>query len=132
MDREAVEAWFRAHWPRFDQTFAIESLAPGRTRMRLLAGERHGRPGGTVSGPALMTLADAAIYAAILAGEAGATDAVTSSFHMCFLRRPPLRDVLADAEILKTGRTLIVGEVRLLTEGDDEPIAQATVSYARP
>ncbi len=132
MDTDAVEAWFRDHWPRFDETFAIESLAPGRARMRLLAGQRHGRPGGTLAGPALMTLADAAIYAAILAGDAAATDAVTSSFHMCFLRRPPLRDVVACAEILKTGRTLIVGEVRLLTEGDAEPIAQATVSYARP
>jgi acyl-coenzyme A thioesterase PaaI-like protein len=132
MDRAGVEAWFRAHRPRFDKTFSIESLAPRRARMRLFAGQRYGRPGGTPAGPTLMTLADAAVYAAILAGEAGATDAVTGSFHMCFLRRPPLRDVLADAEILKTGRTLIVGEVRLLTEGDDEPTAQATVSHARP
>lgn len=132
MDRPALEAWFRAHWPRFDETFAIESLAPGRARVRLCAAARHGRPGGTLAGPAMMTLADTAIYAAILAGDAEATDAVTSSFHMCFLRRPPLRDVLADAEILKAGRRLMVGEVRLHTEGDDSPIAQATVSYARP
>lgn len=132
MDRQALEAWFRAHWPRFDDTFALEDLAPGRARVRFLVAPRHGRPGGTLAGPAMMTLADTAIYAAILAGDARATDAVTSSFHMCFLRRPALRDVLADAEILKTGRRLIVGEVRLHTEGDDDAIAQATVSYARP
>lgn len=132
MDRPAMEAWFRQHWPRFDESFALESLAPGRARVRFIAAPRHGRPGGTLAGPAMMTLADTAIYAAILAGNSEATDAVTSSFHMCFLRRPPLKDVLADAEILRQGRRLIVGEVRLHTEGDDDAIAQATVSYVRP
>ena len=132
MDRAALEAWFRDHWPRFDETMAVESLAPGRARVRLYVAPRHGRPGGTLAGPAMMMLADAAIHAAILAAEREATDAVTASFHMCFLRRPALRDVLADAEILKSGRRLLVGEVRLYTEGDDQPVAQATVSYARP
>lgn len=132
MDRPAMEAWFRQHWPRFEETFALESLAPGRARVRFMVASRHGRPGGTLAGPAMMTLADTAIYAAILAGNSEATDAVTSSFHMCFLSRPPLKDVLADAEILKQGRRLIVGEVRLHTDGDADAIAQATVSYVRP
>lgn len=132
MDRPAVEAWFHQHWPRFGETFALEDLAPGRARVRFIVAPRHGRPGGTLAGPAMMTLADTAIYAAILAGDSEATDAVTSSFHMCFLRRPPLKDVLADAEILRQGRRVIVGEVRLHTEGNDDAIAQATVSYVRP
>ena len=132
MPRPDLEAWFRTHWPRFDETFAIEALEPGKARVRFFVAPRHGRPGGTLAGPAMMLLADTAIYAAILAADEQATDAVTSSFHMCFLRRPALKDVLADAEILKTGRRLIVGEVRLHTDGDEEAIAQATVSYARP
>ncbi len=132
MDQADMEAWFRSHWPRFDEIMAIESLAPGRARLRLFAAPRHGRPGGTVAGPSMMMLADTAIYAAILAQDAAATDAVTSSFHMCFLRRPALKDVLAAAEMLRTGRRLLVGEVRLYTDGEPDAVAQATVSYARP
>jgi uncharacterized protein (TIGR00369 family) len=131
MSGAAIESWFRSHWPEFSETIALEEAGNGRARIRLRVGRRHLRPGETVSGPTMMTLADSALYAALLAEDGGATDAVTSQFSISFLRRPPREDLVAEAELLKTGRWLVVGEVRLF--GDDGTlVAHATVTYARP
>lgn len=131
MSGEEIEAWFRSHWPEFSETVVLEEAGSGRARIRLSVGRRHLRPGETVSGPTMMTLADTALYAALLATDGKATDAVTSQFSISFLRRPPRRDLLASAELLKAGRRLVVGEVRIF--GDDGTlVAHATVTYARP
>jgi uncharacterized protein (TIGR00369 family) len=131
MSGEEIEAWFRSHWPEFSETVVLEEAGSGRARIRLSVGRRHLRPGKTVSGPTMMTLADTALYAALLATDGKATDAVTSQFSISFLRRPPRRDLLASAELLKAGRRLVVGEVRIF--GDDGTlVAHATVTYARP
>lgn len=131
MSGEDIESWFRSHWPEFSDTISLEETGNGRARIRLRVGRRHLRPGQTVSGPTMMTLADTALYAALLAEDARATDAVTSQFSISFLRRPPREDLVAEAELLKTGRRLVVGEVRLC--GDDGTlVAHATVTYARP
>ena len=90
------------------------------------------RPGGTVSGPTLMALADAAAYALILAHIGPVALAVTSSLTISFLRKPQPVDVVADAEFLKLGRKLAVVDVRLRSDGMADPIAQAVVTYALP
>ncbi len=126
-----IEAWFVSHWPEFSKTVSLEAAGDGYARIRLKVGRRHLRPGETVSGPTMMTLADTALYAALLAVDGEATDAVTSQFNISFLRRPPREDLVAAAELLKTGRRLVVGEVRLLG-GDGALVAHATVTYARP
>jgi uncharacterized protein (TIGR00369 family) len=131
MSCKAIEAWFRSHWPEFSETITLEEAGDGRARIRLSVGRRHLRPGETVSGPTMMTLADTALYAALLATDGQATDAVTSQFNISFLRRPPRQDLLAAAELLKAGRRLVVGEVRILG-GDGSLVAHATVTYARP
>ena len=91
------------------------------------------RPGGTVSGPTLMAVADLALYVALL-GEIGIVPlAVTTSLSTNFLRKPASdRDVLGVCKLLKVGRMLAVGEVYLYSEGDDEPVAHATGTYAIP
>ena len=91
------------------------------------------RPGGTVSGPTMMALADVAIYIAIL-GEIGIVPlAVTTSLSFNFLRKPKAdRDLVGVCKLLKLGRTLAVGEVSLFSEGDDEPVAHAVGTYAIP
>ena len=91
------------------------------------------RPGGTVSGPVLMSVADAALYVAIL-GEIGIVPlAVTTSLTINFLRKPSgERDILGRCKLIKLGRRLAVGEVWLHSEGDDEPVAHVVGTYALP
>jgi uncharacterized protein (TIGR00369 family) len=132
LDLKDIDAWFREHFPRFDKVMRLEMAEPRRARIRLVVEKHHLRPGGTVSGPSMMLLADAAVYAALLAEDAEAGDAVTSNFNISFLRRPRPADLLAEAELLSVGRRLVVGEVHLRSDGDDSLLAQATVTYSRP
>ena len=91
------------------------------------------RPGGTVSGPTLMGLADTALYVAIHATVGITPHAVTSNLNIHFLRRPPAdRDLLAVCKLLRVGRTLAVGEVSIVSEGDDDPVAHVVGTYALP
>ena len=90
------------------------------------------RPGGTLSGPTIMGLADAAMYAAIL-GRYGAEEmAVTSQMTINFLRKPAARDLRAESVILKAGKRSVFLEVRLFSEGETELVALVTGSYALP
>lgn len=96
-------------------------------------GQAELRPGGTVSGPTLMSVADAALYVAIL-GEIGIVPlAVTTSLTINFLRKPDsARDIVGECRLMKVGRTLAVGEVWLYSEGDGEPVAHVVGTYAIP
>lgn len=91
------------------------------------------RPGGTVSGPVLMTVADVALYVALL-GEIGIVPlAVTTSLAINFLRKPAGdRDIVGVCKLLKLGRTLAVGEVTLYSEGSDDAVAHVVGTYAIP
>ncbi|MGE0765941.1 MAG: PaaI family thioesterase [Hyphomicrobiaceae bacterium] len=111
----------------------IESVGAREARVRLGFDPLHLRPGGTVSGPAMFTLADFTIYVALIAtlGEAGIT-AVTSNLSITFLLRPEAVDVIADARLLRIGRRLAYAEVALYSQGRDDMIAHATASYAIP
>lgn len=133
MSRDEVLGWFEAHWPGFGRTLRLERLEPGRAALRFLVDDAHLRPGGTVSGPSMTLLADAAVYAALLAADREATDAVTSNLNISFLKRPTRADLLAEAGLLSLGRRLAVGEVRIRgADGEGEMVAHATVTYARP
>jgi acyl-coenzyme A thioesterase PaaI-like protein len=91
------------------------------------------RPGGTVSGPVLMTVADVALYVAVL-GELGLVAlAVTSNLSINFLRKPAAdKDIVGHCKLVKVGRTLVMGEVMLYSRGDDKPVAQVMGTYALP
>ena len=132
MPADDIVAWFEAHFPSFRKVMRLESVEPGRARMRWVVGEQHLRPGGTVFGPSMMTLADSAAYAAVIAADRACAHAVTSNFNINFLRRPPPCDLLADAELLKPGRRLLVNEVRIYSADTTKIVAHATVTYARP
>ena len=90
------------------------------------------RPGGTIAGPALMALADTAMYAAVLSLIGKVELAVTTNLTCNFLRRPVPADVIADARILKLGKRLAFGDVTLYSEGDVDPIAHVTSTYSMP
>jgi uncharacterized protein (TIGR00369 family) len=99
----------------------------------LAVGEEQLRPGGTVSGPAMMALADTALYVAIL-GEIGIVPlAVTTSLTINFLRKPVAsQDIVAVCKLVKLGKSLAVGEVSLYSEGTAEPVAHAVGTYSIP
>lgn len=91
------------------------------------------RPGGTVSGPTLMALADTALYVAIHASIGITPQAVTTNLNINFLRRPAGdKAVVAVCKLLRVGRSTAVGEVALFSEGQDEPVAHVVGSYALP
>jgi uncharacterized protein (TIGR00369 family) len=115
-----------------ERTYRVEHVDDHGLRARQPVESLMLRPGGTVSGPTLMALADAAAYALILAHIGPVELAVTSSLNIAFLRKPQPADVIAEATFLKLGRKLAVVDVRLYSDGGVEPLAQATVTYAIP
>lgn len=134
LDAAQLDAFLARAFPQVRDQLRIEEIAPMRARMRLLCDDRHLRPGGTVSGPSIMLLADVSFYIAILAmiGEQALT--VTTNMTLNFLRKPAKEDLLCDARILKLGRRLVTGDCLLYSASGspDAPVAQATVTYARP
>ena len=90
------------------------------------------RPGGTVSGPTMFTVADCAFYAALLGMIGRKAMAVTTNLNMTFLRKPPKAAVIGEARILKLGRNLASGDVLVYSDGMDKAVAHAAVTYAIP
>lgn len=132
---QEVNAFLALEFPQMQQdgpTYEIESIGYGESRMRLFVSERHLRPGGTVSGPSMMALADVALYVALLGAIGPVKLAVTTSLNINFLRRPELGDVIATCRYLKIGRTLAVGEAALRSSGSDDLIAHVTATYSIP
>ncbi|MDA0705003.1 MAG: PaaI family thioesterase [Proteobacteria bacterium] len=115
-----------------DYGFRVESLTRGRAVVRLPASDRHLRPGGTVSGPAMMALADFTMYAVTLSEVGRVLLAVTTSLNINFLRRPKPGDVVAEGRTLKAGRRLVVLEVDVFSDGVEEPVAHVTGTYSVP
>jgi uncharacterized protein (TIGR00369 family) len=111
--------------------FRVEELGWGVARVRLEFREAQLRAGGTVNGPALRTLADTALYAAVLTRIGLEALAVTSDLAIHFLRKPEPKDLVATGTILRLGRRLAVGTVAIETDGGPL-VAHATGSYALP
>jgi uncharacterized protein (TIGR00369 family) len=135
MTREELEAFLDREFPQIHlggRTYSIEEIGPLFARLRMNYHERHIRPGGTLSGPSMMALADLALYVAILAQIGPVPLAVTTNLSFNFLRKPAQRDLIADCRILKLGRRLAVGEVGLRSAGEIELVCHATGTYAIP
>ena len=110
----------------------VVELGPARTVLRMPYREDFLRPGGTISGPMLMGLADLAMYAIVLAAIGRVELAVTTSLTINFLRKPPPAGILAQARLLKLGKRLAVGDVELFIEGDPDMVAHVTATYSIP
>lgn len=132
-----------------EQGLIIEQGDGGRIRARQPFDAKNIRPGGTISGPTMMGLADAAMYAAILSRLGRVEMAVTQNLNINFLNRPEPADLIADAEIIRLGRRSAVLEVRLYSDGcnngcengrsdasnnhaGDTMVAHVTGTYALP
>jgi len=112
--------------------FQVEQMEHGRARMRAPFKSGHIRPGGTVSGPIMMTLADCVMYGVVLSAIGQVELAVTTNLNINFLKRPPPADLVAEGSLLKLGRRLAVCEVTVYSDAHDEPVAHVTGTYSIP
>jgi len=131
-----LESFLHAEFPQaFTQggDITIEQADGASCRLRQRFNGRMLRPGGTVSGPTLMALADFAMYVVLLSAIGPVGLAVTTNLNINFLRKgAPGQDLRAEARLLKLGKRLAVGEVTLLSGDSDEPIAHVTATYSIP
>jgi len=111
---------------------SIERVEQGGCRVRQAFHADTLRPGGTISGVAMMGLADVTMYIAVLAAIGWVPLAVTTNLSINFLRKPGPRDLLAECRLLKLGKRLAVGEVTIFSDGMEEPVAHATTTYSIP
>ena len=130
LDRFLAAEFSQAYHPK--SGLVIEAAWHGGARVRQRFRDDLVRPGGTISGPTMMALADFAMYCAVLAAIGPVPLAVTINFSINFLRRPPQRDLLAEARLIKLGKRLAVGEVTIRSEGDEAPVAHVTATYSIP
>ncbi|ARU04519.1 hypothetical protein CCO03_07360 [Comamonas serinivorans] len=134
LDAAALNAFMaRAfpHGPR-EHLARVDQVAPGEVLLSREPGLEHLRPGGIVSGPTLMALADAAAYVAVLAHVGEVAMAVTSALNYQFLQACPQETVRARASLIKLGRRQAVVDVRLFVDSLRHDVGQAVVTYAIP
>lgn len=128
-----METYLDEVFPQVRGMFRIDTLAEDHAVMRLLADDRHLRPGGTVSGPAMFSLADVAAYVVTMARIGREALTVTTHCSIDFMRKPEAgRDLLAQARLLKLGRSLSVTDVLLHSDGMRDPVAHASLTYSIP
>lgn len=133
MDADGLMAFIEREFPQVIGEFTVEDVGEMRIRMRLNVGERHLRPGGTVSGPSIFGLADVAVYLAVIAMIGPVALAVTTNCSIDFMRKPEAgKDLIAECRLLKLGRVLAVGEVLIFSEGFEKPVARASLTYSIP
>lgn len=134
LDAEAFNAFLKRAFPENDPAtlpVAVE-VAEGRVLMRQAFSSRQLRPGGVISGPTLMAMADTAAYAVILTHIGEVAMAVTTSLTIHFLRGAKPGDLYAEATLLKLGRRIATADILMWTESRERPAAKATVAYAIP
>jgi uncharacterized protein (TIGR00369 family) len=135
MTAREIETFLRREFPQMFRgtSIAIEQ-ADGRTcRIREAYHEGMLRPGGTVSGPTLMALADCAMYVVLLSAIGPVGLAVTTNLGINFLSKAPAgHDVIAEGRLMKLGKRLAVGEVSLFSSAAVDPVAHVTATYSIP
>jgi len=130
-----LERFLAAEFPQGvnpESGLSIEAVWDGGCRVRQAFRELHVRPGGTISGPTMMALADFAMYVAVLAAIGPVPLAVTINLNINFLRKPAQRDLTGEARLLKLGKRLATGEVLIRSDGEEEPVAHVTSTYSIP
>ncbi len=113
-----------------DAGMLLESIDAGKAVMKLPYHQKSTRPGGTISGPHMMSLSDACMFAVVLSMLGKVKLAVTTSFNINFLRKPQETDLIAVGTIIKLGKRLAVIEVSVYS--DDKIVSHATGTYSLP
>jgi uncharacterized protein (TIGR00369 family) len=131
---EALSAEFPQVFVRAadEGVFVIEAVSHGGARLRRRYRSETLRPGGTLSGAAMMELADVGMYVAVLASIGWVPLAVTTNLNINFLRKPTPRDLIADVRLIKLGKRFAVGDIAIRAEGEEALVAHATATYSIP
>ena len=138
INKQELTEYLRVEFPQvFDnpRDMEIEALSYGDVTVRLMVQDHHLRPGGTVSGPSMMTLVDCAAYVSVLSMVGRKALAVTTNLNINFLRKPPAAsDLLCDCRPLKLGKSLFVCDALVYGAKDKAktPLAHATLTYSIP
>ena len=132
MSAEALTQFLADSFPDAPPGYVVEAAGDEEVVLRLPVERVLRRPGGTVSGPTLMALADATAWVAVLCQIGPVALSVTTSLHIDFLRRPAVADLEATGRLLKLGRRLAVADVELRSAGGSELVAKAQVTYSIP
>lgn len=132
MDAAEITAFLEQIAARATEFLKIEEASPEGARIRMVASDDQLRPGGIVSGPSLMTLADFAVWVPVLAAIGPEPMTTTVNLNIHFLRRVRPGDVIAETRLHKVGNRLATGDVLMYADGEDEPVAHATVTYSIP
>jgi uncharacterized protein (TIGR00369 family) len=133
MDAAELTAFLHRDFGQVVKEFTVGRVGPEGVTLHLNVSDRHLRPGGTISGPTIFTLADVAMYLAILSRIGPVALTVTTNCAIDFLRKPAAGfDLRAEARLLKLGRSLAVGDVMVFSEGQPDPVARASLTYSIP
>lgn len=129
---EELQSFMRGEFPQ--ATISVEKVEPHGAWVRQPVDQSHLRPGGTVSGPTMMAVADTAAYVVVLSHLGIVPLAVTSNLNINFLRKPEAgKALLAKGTLLHLGRRSVLTEVYLYSEGQlEKPVAHVVVTYAVP
>jgi uncharacterized protein (TIGR00369 family) len=135
MTAEQLSEFLAAEFPQAmhpGSGLSIEAVWYKGCRVRRAYQTQMLRPGGTISGPTMMALADFAMYVALLGSIGPVPLAVTINLNINFLRKPAQAALIAEARLMKLGKRLAVGEVVIQSEGEEDPVAHVTSTYSIP
>src|SRR5690554_1165394 len=135
MSTEEVNAFLKKVYPQLNDDFAdylATDVFPGGCTVRLNASERHLRPGNTVSGPSLFTLADIGGYVCVLTHAGSDALSVTTNLSINFMRKAEAGPIDGHCRILKLGRSLMVFDISMTAGPDNHMVAHATGTYSIP
>ncbi|WP_233243668.1 PaaI family thioesterase [Bacterioplanes sanyensis] len=129
--KQQLQEFFTRDFPQAN--FSIDDVGERSATVRKKIAFEHLRPGGTVSGPVMMEVADTALYVAILHEIGLVALAVTTNLNINFLNKPVAdKDLVARCQLIKVGKTLIIGDVFIYSDGQDAPVAHAVGTYSIP
>jgi uncharacterized protein (TIGR00369 family) len=133
MTPEELDAFLRRAMPVDPSLLCrVEHAEPMRIVVRLPYDPSYLRPGGTLSGPTLMGLADQAMYLAVVAEIGPEPLTVTTNLNIHFVRKPAPEDLVAEVRLIKLGARLAIGAVEMRNASAPDIVAHATVTYSIP
>jgi uncharacterized protein (TIGR00369 family) len=132
MTIDAMHQLIEQVFPQVSDQFEVTELLEDGLVMRMHINDSHLRPGGTISGPSMFSLADCAFYLATLSMIGPKALTVTTNCSIDFMRKPAPGNLIGRARILKLGKMLSVGDVLIYSEGVADPVARASLTYSIP
>ncbi len=132
MSIKELENFLHKEFPQAAKTYRIKSFDGTIMIVQMNTEEKHLRPGRTVSGPTMFALADVSVYLIVLANIGPKALTVTTNCSIDFMRRPSPGLLYSETKLLKLGRRLAVGEVLIFSEGTNQPVVRANLTYSIP